>query len=119
MPNKAEMNAFSAAPPWMSDLESVISTAELTRRPSHLPNHAEENRALIALARELATSPGSMLQKLAETALVLCRAHSAGISLLEEGRKRFQWKAIAGQWAAHLGLSLIHISEPTRQAEIS
>ena len=103
MPNKAEMNAFSAAPPCISELESVISTAELSRRPAHPPNHAEENRALIALARELATSPGSMLQKLAETALVLCRAHSAGISLLEEGRKSFQWKAIAGQWAAHLG----------------
>ena len=97
------MNAFSAAPLCIPELESVISTAELSRRPSHPPNHAEENRALIALARELATSPSSMLQKLAETALTLCRAHSAGISLLEEGRKRFQWKAIAGQWAAHLG----------------
>ena len=97
------MNAFSAAPLCIPELESVISTDELNRRPSHPPNHAEENRALIALARELATSPSSMLQKLAETALTLCRAHSAGISLLEEGRKRFQWKAIAGQWAAHLG----------------
>jgi len=103
MPNKTEMNAFSAAPPYMSELESVISTAQLSRRPSHPPNYAEENRALIALARELATSPGSILQKLAETALVLCRAHSAGISLLDEGRKRFQWKAIAGHWAGHLG----------------
>jgi len=103
MPSRAKMNAISAAPPCMLDLESVISTAELSRRPSHPPNYAEENRALIALARELATSPSSMLQKLAETALTLCRAHSAGISLLEEGRKRFQWKAIAGQWAAHLG----------------
>jgi len=103
MPSRAKMNAISAAPPCMLDLESVISTAELSRRPARPPNHAEENRALIALARELATSPSSMLQKLAETALTLCRAHSAGISLLEEGRKRFQWKAIAGQWAAHLG----------------
>lgn len=87
----------------MLDLESVISTAELSRRPARSPNHAEENRALIALAQELATSPGGMLRKLAETALVLCHAHSAGISLLDEGRKSFQWKAIAGQWAAHLG----------------
>ncbi|MEO8034132.1 MAG: GAF domain-containing protein, partial [Acidobacteriota bacterium] len=98
---KAEMNAISAS--CLPDLESVISTAELSRRPSHPPNHTEENRALIALAREMATSPDSMLQKLAETALVLCRAHSAGISLLEEGQKSFRWKAIAGQWAAHLG----------------
>jgi len=102
MPSRAKMNAISAAL-CMPDLESVISTAELSRRPPHHPNHAEENRALIALARELATSPGGMLQKLAENALVLCRAHSAGISLLEKGRKNFQWKAVAGRWAAHLG----------------
>ena len=53
MPSKAAMNVFSTAPPCMSELESVISTAELSRRPAHPPNHAEENRALIALAREL------------------------------------------------------------------
>lgn len=45
------------------------------------------------------------MQKLAETALVICRAHSAGLSLLEEGdqRSNFHWRAIAGAWAPHLG----------------
>jgi hypothetical protein len=40
----------------------------------------------------------------AETALVLCRAHSAGLSLLEEGDQKssFHWRAIAGQWSPHL-----------------
>ena len=44
------------------------------------------------------------MQKLADTALVLCRAHSAGLSILEEGdqKKRFHWRAIAGQWSPHL-----------------
>jgi len=44
------------------------------------------------------------LQSLAETALTLCRAHSAGLSLLEESdlRKSFHWRAIAGQWAEHV-----------------
>jgi signal transduction histidine kinase len=84
-------------------LESVISTAELTRRPTRPPNHAAENRALISLAREMVTSPESILQKLAETALTLCDAGSAGISLLEPDGAHFHWPAISGSWAAHVG----------------
>ena len=49
--------------------------------------------------------PEGILQKLAETALTLCRAHSAGLSLLEEGdqKRNFHWRAVAGTWASHLG----------------
>jgi PAS domain S-box-containing protein len=85
-------------------LHSILSTAELNRRPSRPPDHAAESRALIALAQEMAASPAGILQKLADTALVLCRAHSAGLSLLEEGdqKSNFHWRAIAGQWAPHL-----------------
>jgi PAS domain S-box-containing protein len=59
---------------------------------------------LLALAEEMAASPAGILQKLADTALVLCRAHSAGLSLLEESdqKSNFHWRAIAGQWAPHL-----------------
>jgi hypothetical protein len=86
------------------DLKSVLSTAELNRRPSRPPDYAAENRALVILALEMAISPKNILQKLAETALVLCRAHSAGLSLLEEGDQKssFHWRAIAGQWSPHL-----------------
>ena len=86
------------------DLESVIITAELSRRPSRAPDYEGENHALIALAQEMASSPNGILQKLVETALSLCRAHSAGISLLEEDGKNFHWPAIAGQWASHVGV---------------
>ena len=51
----------------------------------------------------MAVSPTDLLQKLVETALALCHAHSAGISMLEDDRKRFRWIAIAGRWADHLG----------------
>jgi PAS domain S-box-containing protein len=86
------------------ELVSILSTAELIQRPSRPPDHAAENRALVALAQEMAISPDGILQKLAETALVLCRAHSAGLSLLEDDdqRSNFHWRAIAGQWAPHL-----------------
>ena len=85
-------------------LRSMLSTAELVRRPSRPPDYAAENRALIALAQVMATSPDAILQKLANTALTLCRAHSAGLSLLEEGdqKNNFHWRAIAGQWARHI-----------------
>ena len=85
-------------------LRSMLSTAELARRPSRPPDHEAENKALIALAQAMAASPEGILQKLADTALTLCRAHSAGLSLLEEGdqKSNFHWRAIAGQWAPHI-----------------
>lgn len=91
-----------------SSLESVLCTEELSRRPSRPPDYQAENRALIALAQELTNSPGSVLQRLVDIALELCRAHSAGISLLEEAGPpdelsprgdHFRWHAVAGQWA--------------------
>jgi PAS domain S-box-containing protein len=85
-------------------LRSMLSTAELARRPSRPPDHEAENRALIGLAQSLATSPEGILQKLADTALTLCSAHSAGLSLLEDDdqKSNFHWRAIAGQWAPHV-----------------
>ena len=87
-------------------LESVLCTEELKRRPSRPPEYQAENQALLALAQELTASPGSVLQKLVDIALELCRGHSAGISLLEAdgppgslspGGNHFRWHAVAGQ----------------------
>jgi PAS domain S-box-containing protein len=93
------------APKVAEEVISAVSIAELSRRPSRPPDYLAENRALVALAQKLATSPDDILQKLAETALSLCRAHSSGLSLLEDedNRENFHWRAIAGEWASHLG----------------
>ena len=108
-------NAQSAAPAFFPvskktppidgpGLEAVIvPMEELRRRSSRPADHATENSALIALAQAMATSPAGILQKLAEAALSLCRAHSAGISLLDHTGANFHWPAVAGQWACHLG----------------
>ena len=82
----------------------MLTTDELRRRPSRPPDYAAENDALIALTQEMAISPEGILQTLADTALRLCRAHSAGLSLLEEADQKsfFHWRAIAGQWTPHL-----------------
>lgn len=85
-------------------LESVLCTEELSRRPARQPDLGALAGALVTLSQALANSPERTLQKLAETALDLCRAHSSGISLLEEenGRKIFRWHAVAGEYAPHL-----------------
>ncbi|MBB3319598.1 PAS domain S-box-containing protein [Rhizobium sp. BK181] len=86
------------------NLRSMLLAEELRRRPSRPADYGAENQALIALAQELARSPEGILQKLVDSALGLCRAHSAGLSLLEEGdgKSNFHWRAIAGQWASHV-----------------
>ena len=98
------MEALTCSPDTLVPLESVLNTVELSRRPWRLPDYQAENQALVALMQELADSPGSILQKLVDTAQQLCRSHTAGISLLEEeaGRKIFRWHAIAGAWAPYV-----------------
>lgn len=88
-----------------ASLDSVLSTAELQVRPVRSPDYQGESRALVSLAQELATAPETVLQKLAETALEICRAGSSGVSLLsdEDGGKSFYWPAIAGAWKPHIG----------------
>ena len=85
-------------------LESVICTRELNRRQSRPPDFEAMAGALVTLARTMADSPERTLQQLVESALSLCHAHSAGISLLEEenGNKIFRWHALAGEYAPHV-----------------
>ena len=92
-------------PPGALPLESILCTEELQKRRSRPPDYEKENRALVALARALADSPGTILQMLTDTILELCQAGSAGISLLtlEDGGKRFYWPAISGVWRPHIG----------------
>jgi len=94
-------------------LESVITTAELNRRPARARDHETEIHAVLALMDEMAGATGiagadRVLQRLVDTALRLCRAHSAGVSLLEHdgGEALFRWRAIAGPWAKFLGGSI-------------
>src|ERR1700680_3337818 len=98
------MGSASVASNCPVPLESVICTQELHRRQARHPDHAAVTAALIALAQTMANSPEHILQELVATALKLCLAHSAGISLLEEedGRKIFRWHGVAGQYAPHL-----------------
>lgn len=94
----ASASAVSSVP-----LESVICTRELNDRPARQPDPAAVTSALVALGQTMADSPERVLQRLVDTALELCSAESAGLSLLEEenGRKIFRWHGVAGQYAPY------------------
>jgi len=83
------------------ELPSIMSPEELSRRPRHTADPIAENRAMIDLAQAMAGSPEIILHGVADAALTLCAAHSAGLSLLE--KQAFRWRAIVGQWAHYLG----------------
>jgi signal transduction histidine kinase len=80
------------------NLDDVIINAELRSRLSRPPDYKAERDALIALSQSMADPPQVILQKLVDTALHLCRAETAGISLLENygGEEEVSWEAHAG-----------------------
>lgn len=84
-------------------LNEILCTEELLRRPWRPPDYELENKALGKLVEALGRSPRTILQTLADTLLEVFRADSAGMSLLADDAKNFQWVAIAGLWSPHLG----------------
>ncbi|NKJ48979.1 hypothetical protein CIC12_19975 [Burkholderia sp. SG-MS1] len=81
-----------------SHRQSLI-TSELDFRPSRPADYEAEAKVLRDLAHALAASDAAMLDMLATEALRLCRADSAGISVLESSQGQpasFRWVALAG-----------------------
>src|SRR6202045_2248638 len=79
-----------------------IGTAELNLRLSRAPDFEGENRALLRLAAAQTGPRETLLQGIADAALSLCCAGSAGISLIEqsaEGERCFRWLAVSGAFA--------------------
>jgi signal transduction histidine kinase len=91
-------------------VESVITTSELGRRPPRAPDFEAESRVLLKLATTMAEEPGRVLQELVDSARELCRAGSAGVSLLdpEQGdiKTQFRWMATSGGYAPLVGNTL-------------
>ncbi len=93
---------------------AVVATSELGRRPPRAPDFEAESRALAQLARMFGTQRGSLLQEFADVALDLCKAHSAGVTLLEPGDPEpvLRWRALAGKLAPHVGTTLPRAFSP-------
>ncbi|MEG4321643.1 MULTISPECIES: PAS domain S-box protein [unclassified Microcoleus] len=92
--------------PWQTtrpNLTDIPIAEELSGRPRRSPDLQSENRALQTLARQLATSPHTLLKTLVAIARDLCGAGSVGVGLLAENASSEQilrWEALAGAWAA-------------------
>jgi PAS domain S-box-containing protein len=99
-----------------ASLESILITEQLQRRASRPPDREAESRALGALAQALADTPDTILQLLAEKAVELLGAGSAGLSLLAKDNQRFCWAAVAGEWSAHLGVGAPRDFGPSGEA---
>src|SRR5580698_1861791 len=80
-----------------ASFEDIDILPEFATRPQRLPDYRAEHYAMTVLATEMAENPRNMLQKLVDTARELCNADSAGISLLEGDR--FRWEALSGALA--------------------
>jgi transcriptional regulator with GAF, ATPase, and Fis domain len=82
-------------------LEDIDIKAELMRRPYRSPDYEAENRALVQLAQAMAEHPSNILQSLVDIAYEVCRADSAGLSLLEmhQGQSVCRWEAVTGRYA--------------------
>ena len=102
----AEMNLEVNTSPTDTGIRAAhreaLITAELATRASRRPNHGAEAKVLRRLAHALATSDAAMLDMLTSEAARLCKAGSAGISVLESPPDKpasFRWAALAGHCA--------------------
>jgi signal transduction histidine kinase len=79
-------------------LEAVLATDELARRPARARDFERERHALLQLVEELGQPSRHVFQRVAELALEVCEAGSAGVSIREhkEGKARFRWSALVG-----------------------
>ena len=97
-------------------VDKVSGIDVLLMRPFRNEDFEAENRALVALADELANQPRNLLQRLADIALELCHAGSAGVSILEPDGEAHRWHAGAGSLARSFTMNaspaLSHFDSP-------
>lgn len=83
---------------FMERVRTPTDNEVLASRPPRAPDYAAENHALVRIAKAQTRPRSDLLQEIAEVALSVCNAGSAGISLLEEDGevRHFRWMAVAG-----------------------
>ncbi len=93
---------------------SVVITERLDRRPPRASDFAAENRALETLACAMAAQPAAVLRKIVGAVIELCRADSAGISIMEPrgDTEVFCWRAVAGTLGAYVDTVMPYHASP-------
>src|SRR5262249_52487637 len=86
--------------------KQILIPSELARRTRRRPNPLAEARAHQELVALLGRDPQAVLQRVADLAVALCRAGSAGVSVLARNDAEepvLQWDAVAGEYSHYLG----------------
>lgn len=84
----------------------LVVTEKLYERPTRAPDLQAEAEAVQELSSRLIADAESAVQRFLELAMKLCRAGSAGLSVLTQsaaGEPMFRWEAIAGELAPYVG----------------
>lgn len=90
-------------------VQDIQSNPSFLARPSRPRNPVAEVEALARIARVFVGNPQVLLQELVDSAVSLCRAHSAGITLEQkpvEGEVVYHWVATSGHYAKFLNATL-------------
>jgi hypothetical protein len=97
-----------------ASLDQVLITHELGERPAGHYDRGAVQSGIMRLAGLMARAPRDMLQQIAEVAMDLCRAHTVGISILEQqdGTTVFKWRAMAGKLARAKDLGMPRSPSP-------
>jgi two-component sensor histidine kinase len=97
------------------NIEQALITGQLDERT---PRHSDSDREIEAyctLAEKVVEFADDVLKQIAPLAGDLCRAGSAGISLMatgSDGNVVIKWEAVAGQLASHQGFSVPRDDSP-------
>jgi signal transduction histidine kinase len=97
-------------------LEDIVITEALKRRPRRAADYKAENDALRALAQHLVDDPETLLQRLVDMAVQLCRCGSVGVNIPEttpSGERVFRWAAVAGAYAKYEGKTIPRDASPS------
>lgn len=87
-------------------VEDIIATCELDRRPVRPADYRTENQLLRIVVAHLGKPSQKLLDRLVGCAKTLCRAGSAGLSLIAKdsrGSDVFRWVAMAGAYRKFVG----------------
>ncbi len=97
-------------------LDDVVITERLRQRTRRPPDFEAENDALRALAQHLIDDPETLLQRLVDIAVELCRCGSAGVNILETlptGMRVFRWAAVSGTYGKYEGTTVLREASPS------
>jgi hypothetical protein len=118
MPNGTpEVQKFDMSTPSVNSIDTGLEVIDIQTdetfmaRRLHVRDLEVQVEGMQRIARAFVESPETILQELVNTAVTLCNADSAGISIEKEDRTEaayFQWVATAGQYSGFLDAVLPH-----------